>query len=1582
MQTRQKFPAPRILRLAVIPVVMAMLLAFLTASVAPTTALGTAQAAGTDPCAVPVTNAVACENSKPGSSPLDWYVPGTGDTAIAGYGTSMSVNAGDSIGFKVKTAASSYHVNIFRLGYYQGLGAREVQANVLPTAALPQTQPACQQFSSTGLIDCGNWAVSASWTVPATAVSGLYIAVLTRDDTAPTADHSGVSQIPFVVRNDSSTSDIVVQTSDETWQAYNSYGGNSLYGCTVSCPPGNPLAYKAAFKVSYNRPFFYQNINDPNWFESSEYPMIFFLEQNGYDLSYISGLDTGTKPALLANHKVFMSSGHDEYWSGQQRTNVENARDHGLNLAFFTGNEVFWRTRWEPSQAGATTPNRTLVAYKDTHFNAPTDPVEWTGTWRDPRFGTATGGGNPENALTGQIFLVNSGTTDITVPAAYAKQRLWRNTAASSLTGSQVLTLGSGLGVLGYEWDVDADDGFRPAGLIDMSSTTYNAPEVFTDYGSTLAPATATHHLTMYKAPSGALVFGSGTVQWSWGLSVAGTVQWAWGQPDGRPNTDKNMQQATINLLADMHSQPATLMASLVPASATADTTAPTSSITAPAPGTTVADGTSMTITGTSADSGGGVVAGVEVSTDNGTTWHPATGTTQWSYTWVAHGSPSATIRVRATDDSGNIEQSAPAVAVGTTCPCSVFGSAAPANADSGDTNAGEFGVKFTADTTGTVKGLRFYKSTANTGTHVGSLWSSTGTLLAQATFTNESSSGWQTVTFSTPVPVTASTVYVASYYAPKGHYSETEGYLYNNPSPMPLGSSNVDSGHLHLLRNMPGTANGLYTYAGSPTFPTDSFNGENYWVDVNFTPSAVGAPTVLVASPAANATNQPTSLKPTATFNQAVTPSSVAFSLKTAAGATTAGAVSYDSATNKATFTPSAALAFSTNYTATVSGATNAAGQAMALPYSWSFTTLPAPTPPVVTSVTPANGATGVPIAAAAAAKFDQAVTASSIQFTLKDPAGNTVPASAAYAAASNTVTLTPAQLLSYSTTYTATVSGATNSPGQSMAQPYTWTFSTVPQPAPPAVLSVTPATGATGSALGTTPTATFTTDVVPSSITMAVTSPDGSAVAGTTAYDSASKTAKFTPASLLGYGTTYTVTVSGAVNTTGQAMASPASWTFTTIAAPLCPCTVFGTNEAPATGSENDTALVELGMKFQSDLPGYITAIRFYKSTKNTGTHTGYLWSGTGSLLASVTFTNESATGWQQATLSTPVTVSPKTTYIVSYLAPNGGYAATTGYFASAKTSSPLTGLASGTDGPNGVFRYGDASFPTDSFNNANYWVDAVFSPTSVPVPRVTSTTPADGATGVVPSAPITAGFNWAVTPSTVSFTVKDSQGQSVAGSTSYDDVSDTSTFTPSQQLAYSAAYTATVSGASNAAGGVMVSSHSWTFTTMTAPACPCSVFSSTSTPGTQSANDPDAVELGMKFHSDVNGTVTGIKFYKGAQNTGSHTGYLWTSTGSLLGSVTFTNESAGGWQTASFATPIAIAANQSYIVSYFAPNGHYAADSDAFATAVNSGPLHAPDSETAGGNGVYRYGDASFPSDTFNATNYWVDVIFAAS
>ena len=157
------------------------------------------------------------------------------------------------------------------------------------------------------------------------------------------------------MRNDASTSDVFFQTSDTTWQAYNNYGGSDFY---------QGAANGRAYKISYNRPFATRGRRrrQRDFYFGAEYPMVRFLERNGYDVSYTTGVDTDRRGGADRNHKVFLSVGHDEYWSGAQRANVEAARDAGVNLAFFSGNEVYWRTRYESRRPGRRTPYRTLVS--------------------------------------------------------------------------------------------------------------------------------------------------------------------------------------------------------------------------------------------------------------------------------------------------------------------------------------------------------------------------------------------------------------------------------------------------------------------------------------------------------------------------------------------------------------------------------------------------------------------------------------------------------------------------------------------------------------------------------------------------------------------------------------------------------------------------------------------------------------------------------------------------------------------------------------------------------------------------------------------------------------------------------------------------------------------------------------------------------------------------------------------------------------------------------------------------------------------------------------------------------------------
>ena len=762
-------------------------------------------------------NPIEAENCLPGDPSWSMWDLNNYDPSIVGFATDISVNVGQTIYFKINTDAPAYTINIWRMGYYGGAGARQI-ASLRPSALLPQKQPACLANAATGLVDCGNWAVSGSWAVPSTAVSGIYFAFIQRLDTY------GKSAIVFIVRDDNRVTDLLFQTSDMTWQAYNVWGpqGQSFYGCNStynsSC---------RAYKVSYNRPFTTQSFNPSSWVLNAEYPMVRWLEANGYNVSYISGVDTGRYGStLLTRHKIFLSVGHDEYWSGDQRANVEAARAAGVNLAFFSGNEVFWKTRWENSIDGANTPYRTLVCYKETWANGvidPADPPTWTGTWRDPRFSPPADGGRPENALTGTIFRVNSTRSDsIVVSQAEGRMRFWRNTAMATLGPNQ--TISTPAGTLGYEWDAAEDNGFRPAGLFNLSSSTVNLQyEYLLDYGSTFGAGTATHHLTLYRHSSGALVFGAGTVQWAWGLDSNHINP-------GTP-ADINMQQATVNLLADMGAQPATLQPGLSPATRSTDTVAPTSTITSPQAGSTVAAGSTVTITGTAADSDG-VVAGVEVSADGGVTWHPASGRETWSYIWQVPAGGTTTLRSRAVDDSGNLEvpQAGISVTIGPPqCPCAIWSStAAPATVDAGPDSSVELGVRFLSDTTGYITGLRFYKSSTNTGTHVGNLWSASGALLASATFAGETASGWQQVNFSTPVATTANTIYVASYHTGVGHWSVNRNYFT---------STGVDNSPLHAPASGVSGLNGVYAYATSNTFPTSSYLDSNYWVDVVFHP-------------------------------------------------------------------------------------------------------------------------------------------------------------------------------------------------------------------------------------------------------------------------------------------------------------------------------------------------------------------------------------------------------------------------------------------------------------------------------------------------------------------------------------------------------------------------------------------------------------------------------------------------------------------------------------------------------------------------------------------------------------------------
>jgi hypothetical protein len=407
---------------------------------------------------------------------------------------------------------------------------------------------------------------------------------------------------------------------------------------------------------------------------------------------------------------------------------------------------------------------------------------------------------------------------------------------------------------------------------------------------------------------------------------------------------------------------------------------------------------------------------------------------------------------------------------------------------------------------------------------------------------------------------------------------------------------------------------------------------------------------------------------------------------------------------------------------------------------------------------------------------------------------------------------------------------------------------------------------------------------------------------------------------------------------------------------------------------------------MKFRSDVAGWVYSIRFYKSASNTGTHVANLWNSTGTQLATGSFTGETASGWQQFVLATPVAVTANTTYVVSYFAPNGHYAAEGAGLATAVVNAPLTGLANGTDGTNGVYRAGSTGFPTSSFNAANYWVDVTFSttpPPDVTGPAVVARSPLGGATSVSTATTVTATFDEDVQPGSISFGLTGPGNVAVPATTSYTAGTRTVSLVPNAALANATSYTATVSGVLDTAGNSIAAPVTWSFQSATAPptvgVCPCSLWHDGVAPATASAADGGAIELGVRFTPASDGTVSGIKFYKGPSNTGTHTATLWSG-GVALATATFSGESTTGWQTVTFSSPVAVTAGTVYTASYYAPNGGYSYNSGYFPSAYTTGPLTAL-AASNGGNAVYRYGLGGVePTSSGAGANYWVDVIFS--
>jgi hypothetical protein len=467
-----------------------------------------------------VPNAIYLENQQPGTTAWEITNPVTESAPeIAGYASLTSVNKGGSLPLKISLATpGQYTVTVYRLGYYAGAGGR-LMANFGPLSGVSQ-EPCATSDPATLLIEC-NWATSLTLSIGSDWTSGLYIANLTH------VTSGKQSQIWFVVRDDASHSDLLFQSSFNTFVAYNNYGDfdrRSLYEY-------NSTDGQRAYKVSFDRPFAAVTSlqNEFNHMLRYEKNMARWLESQGYDVSYISTVDTHANPSQLLNHKAYLSVGHDEYWSLEMRNGVEQARDNNVNLGFFSANTAYWRVRFEPSTSGE--PNRVMVCYKDPLAN---DPIAPTYLWRGPE------NNRPENALLGIMYV---GDNDMSGGFDYVVTN--GTNAYYSNTG---LSNGSSLNQLvGYEWDAVVNNGFTPPGLVVLSSSatspTSTAPGLPADANPSISNA------VRYTAASGAKVFSTGSIQFAWGLDSDGVVP---------SRVDPRLQQLTINILSDMGAKPLT----------------------------------------------------------------------------------------------------------------------------------------------------------------------------------------------------------------------------------------------------------------------------------------------------------------------------------------------------------------------------------------------------------------------------------------------------------------------------------------------------------------------------------------------------------------------------------------------------------------------------------------------------------------------------------------------------------------------------------------------------------------------------------------------------------------------------------------------------------------------------------------------------------------------------------------------------------------------------------------------------------------------------------------------------------------
>jgi hypothetical protein len=411
---------------------------------------------------------VQLENAKPGTS--DWRINNAGkDGDLEGYADKVSALPGETVRLFVSTKDPGYHVEAYRVGYYGGLGARLVwKSGELPG----RKQDPAVRDKQTNMVEAP-WSPSLAVQLTPAFPPGVYLFKLVGD--------SGIQHyVPLTIRDDRSTAAFVVQNSVTTWQAYNLWAGYDLYeGKNGS--GGSDFEHRARV-VSFDRP--YQMGAGSGDFLGNEFPLISLVESLGLDVTYWTDVDLHERGPQLLRHKALLTLGHDEYWSPEMRTGAEQARDNGVNLAFFGANAVFRKIRFEPSHLGG---DRHEIDYK----SAREDPMYGvnnkavTVDWRLPPIS------QPESTLIGDFYDCNPVKADMVVGDPSA----WVFAGTGLAKGDRLKNL------VGPEYDRFDASGPKNVQIMARSPVNCRGRSSYSD-------------MTYYSAPSGAGVWASGTNWW------------------------------------------------------------------------------------------------------------------------------------------------------------------------------------------------------------------------------------------------------------------------------------------------------------------------------------------------------------------------------------------------------------------------------------------------------------------------------------------------------------------------------------------------------------------------------------------------------------------------------------------------------------------------------------------------------------------------------------------------------------------------------------------------------------------------------------------------------------------------------------------------------------------------------------------------------------------------------------------------------------------------------------------------------------------------------------------------------------